>query len=70
MKNKIIYEGLKEYRCEMCGNTTWLDNPIPLELHHKDGNSFNNVFDNLQLLCPNCHSFTDTYRSKNSRKKS
>ena len=38
---------------------------IPLELHHKDGNKFNNNLSNLELLCPNCHAFTNTYRTKN-----
>jgi hypothetical protein len=33
----------------------WNDKPIPLELHHKDGDHFNNELSNLQILCPNCH---------------
>lgn len=37
---------------------------INLEVHHKDGNHINNSFDNLQLLCPNCHSYTDNWRGK------
>ena len=39
--------------------------PIPLELHHKDGNRYNNQLDNLMLLCPNCHALTENYRAKN-----
>jgi ribosomal protein L40E len=55
------------YKCEICG---WGEiNPfsgnIPLELHHKDGNYKNNNIENLQILCPNCHSLTDTYKSMN-----
>jgi predicted HNH restriction endonuclease len=38
---------------------------MPLELHHKDGNKHNNNLDNLSIICPNCHTFTDTYKSKN-----
>ncbi|HEX2620915.1 MAG TPA: helix-turn-helix domain-containing protein [Phototrophicaceae bacterium] len=52
-------------KCESCGLTEWLGQPIKLELHHVDGNSDNNVGENLQLLCPNCHSLTLTYRAKN-----
>ena len=57
-------------KCERCG---WGEiNPytqkIPLELHHKDGNYRNNAEDNLELLCPNCHSLTDTYRGGNTGK--
>ena len=39
--------------------------PVCLELHHEDGNSENNTIENVRLLCPNCHSLTDTYKSKN-----
>ncbi len=46
---------------------TWLDSKIPLELHHKDGDKFNNCIENLEVLCPNCHSLTDNVRGKNNR---
>ena len=65
---KLLDEGLKEHKCECCGLTTWLNQPIPLELHHKDGNRNHNEIENYQLLCPNCHTFTDSYRGKNSAK--
>jgi hypothetical protein len=54
--------------CEKCKGTEWLGMPIPIEVHHEDGNSLNNVEENLTLLCPNCHSFTDYYRGKNTRR--
>lgn len=65
LKNRLIKEGYLIPVCQTCSLTTWLDQPIPLELDHIDGNSSNNNLDNLRLLCPNCHSFTDTYRGKN-----
>lgn len=65
LKNRLIKENILEYRCSNCKSTIWIDKPIPLELHHIDGNSSNNSLDNLELLCPNCHAFTDNYRSKN-----
>lgn len=68
VKKKILEEGIKEHKCECCGLTTWLNQPIPLELHHIDGDRTNNKIENYQLLCPNCHAFTDSYRGKNSRK--
>lgn len=54
-------------KCQKCG---WGEvNPstglIPLQIHHKDGNCVNNSEDNLELLCPNCHSLTETYGSLN-----
>jgi hypothetical protein len=68
LRKKLLREGLKEHKCECCQNTTWINNPIPLEVHHKDGDKTNNEIDNLQLLCPNCHALTDTYKGKNTKK--
>lgn len=65
LRLRLISEGLKEHRCESCGLTEWLGDPIPLELDHIDGDHDNNLIDNLQILCPNCHAKTDTYRGKN-----
>ena len=68
VRKKLLEEGYKKHCCECCGLSEWLGEPIPLELHHKDGNRFNNVLDNFQLLCPNCHAKTSSYRGKNSYK--
>ena len=65
VKKKILEEGLKPYKCECCELTTWMGEPIPLELHHKDGDKTHNELSNYELLCPNCHALTDTYRGKN-----
>jgi len=56
---------LRGHKCENCGTETWLDNPIPLEIHHLDGDRLNNSLENLQLLCPNCHALTDNFKGKN-----
>ena len=51
--------------CSACGINEWNNKTIVLELEHKDGNALNNSEDNVCLLCPNCHSQTDTYKAKN-----
>ena len=53
------------YHCAVCGINEWQNKSLTLEVNHKDGNAENNVLDNLEFLCPNCHSQTDTFRAKN-----
>lgn len=70
LKLKLLKEGLKENKCECCGITVWNNKPLVMQLHHIDGNNKNNSLDNLQLLCPNCHSQTENYcgnANKNKR---
>lgn len=55
---------LRGRKCENCGAEEWLGQPINLEVHHIDGNHYNNELSNLQLLCPNCHSYTNNYKRK------
>ena len=53
---------------ECCGISSWNEKEITLQLHHKDGNHSNNKLSNLVILCPNCHSQTNTYGGKNTSK--
>jgi len=65
LKNQLLKLKIMEPVCVKCNLTKWLDSDIPLELHHINGDRFDNRIENIQLLCPNCHSFTDNYRAKN-----
>ncbi len=53
---KVLFELGVEYKCVECGIDTWNDKLITLEIDHIDGQYWNNQRDNLQFLCPNCHS--------------
>lgn len=55
------------HQCQKCLNTEWLGKPITIELEHIDGDNLNNVKENLQLLCPNCHSQTTTWRRRKTK---
>ena len=67
-RSKILREE-QNSRCKCCNNFEWMNNPIVLEYHHKDGNKHNNSKENSELLCPNCHSQTDTWKTRGGYKK-
>lgn len=69
LKLRLFESGLKEEKCEVCGIKTWQDKPITLELHHVNGDHYDNRLENLQILCPNCHSQTKNFRGKGSVRK-
>jgi len=68
--NNVLREFLLHERgaiCEGCGRTTWMGRPIPLSVHHEDGDATNNDPKNIFLLCLNCHGITDNYGRKNMK---
>jgi Zn finger protein HypA/HybF involved in hydrogenase expression len=58
-RRRVIEE--QNYRCNKCSNTHWLGEPIKLELHHKNTKD-DEQRESLECLCPNCHSYTDSWR--------
>ena len=70
LKRRLIKEGLKENKCENpdCGISEWYGKPISLQIHHINGIHNDNRLENLMLLCPNCHSQTDTYAGRNANR--
>ena len=67
LKQRMFKDGLLEKKCYGCGLIDWLDKPISLELHHKDGDCNNWKQENLELLCPNCHSQTESFGGRNRK---
>jgi RNA polymerase subunit RPABC4/transcription elongation factor Spt4 len=71
LKGRLIAKGLKTRACEECGLSEWRGEPLALELHHINGDRNDNRVENLQLICPNCHSITPNWggRAKTVRRK-
>jgi DNA-binding CsgD family transcriptional regulator len=67
LKRRLLRAGIKEERCERCGLSEWRGQLLSLSLHHINGDRYDNRIENLELLCPNCHSQTDTYSGRNGR---
>lgn len=64
-RRKLILERGK--KCEWCKLKKWMDKPILLDMHHINANTRNNNKKNLLLLCPNCHSLTNSYRGRKNK---
>lgn len=60
VRRQVIFEEAK-YTCQVCGNALWLDKPIWLEIHHKNGNHQDNRKENLLVVCLNCHATVDPH---------
>lgn len=61
LKSRLIKEGILEYKCAKCDIFSWLGEKLSLQLDHINGDRKDNRIENLRLLCPNCHSQTDTF---------
>jgi hypothetical protein len=78
-RKKLFEQGKLKYRrqirsillerygtvCQICNNTEWYNQPIPLQVDHIDGNAANNSPDNLRMICHNCDALLPTFAGKN-----
>ena len=64
LRNRLINSGILEPKCARCGISEWFGQPISLELEHINGVHNDHRLENLELLCPNCHSLTPTWRGR------
>lgn len=70
LRRRLILEGLLEERCNECGlGSKWNGKHLVLHLDHRNGIGRDHRLENLRLLCPNCHSQTNTYSGRKKRKR-
>lgn len=65
IKRTLLRAGLLENRCEECGLTQWRGRPLSIQIDHRNGLRDDHRIENLRMLCPNCHSQTETFAAKN-----
>ncbi len=68
VKLRLLQEGVIQNRCESCGISEWLGRPLAIQIDHINGNRLDHRLDNLRMLCPNCHSQTETFGARNKRR--
>jgi 5-methylcytosine-specific restriction endonuclease McrA len=68
VKLRLLRAGVLENSCSECGLSDWLGRPLVVQIDHINGVRNDHRLDNLRMLCPNCHSQTETYGKRNSKR--
>ena len=68
IKNRLIRAGILENRCGECGLTEWRGKRLSIQIDHINGIRDDNRLENLRMLCPNCHSQTETFAGYNRKR--
>ncbi len=69
IKKRLLEAGILENRCDECGLSEWRGRPLSVQIDHRNGVNDDHRVENLRMLCPNCHSQTETYGGKNRKRK-
>ncbi len=68
IKRHLLRAGIIINRCDWCGLTEWRGRPLSIQIDHVNGIRDDHRVENLRMLCPNCHSQTDTFAARNQKK--
>jgi hypothetical protein len=69
VKARLMRTGILENRCSQCGISEWRGKPLSIQIDHINGVRDDNGLENLRMLCPNCHSQTETFGALNRKKR-
>ena len=67
VKRRLITAGILKNICDDCGLSEWRSRPLTIQVDHRNGNRNDHRLENLRMLCPNCHSQTETYAARNKK---
>lgn len=65
VKRRLLKDGILKNECSWCGVSAWRGKPLSMQIDHINGINNDHRLKNLRMLCPNCHSLTDTHGAKN-----
>lgn len=69
IKRRLLDAGILKNACDECGISEWRGKPLSVQIDHKNGKPNDHRIENLRMLCPNCHSQTETFGGRNSQKR-
>jgi len=65
IKRRLLMAGILENRCDQCGLSEWRGRPLSIQIDHRNGIRDDHRVENLRMLCPNRHSQTETFGTRN-----